>query len=104
MTDLAFDTINREIVLEAGDFVLSQDSSVQNGQILLWSKSAFCLNPTLGVGIGGLIGSDVSELNYEMNRWAIQAKGDGAISASFQINTEVGNDEPLEKIKTAIQY
>ena len=63
MTDLAIDTINREIVLEAGDFVLSQDSSVQNGQILLWSKSAFCLNPTLGVGIGGLIGSDVSELN-----------------------------------------
>ena len=76
MQDLKFDTINREIVLEAGDFVLSQDSSVQNGQILLWSKSSFCLNSTLGVGIGGLIGSDVSELNYEMNRWATTSKSD----------------------------
>ena len=103
MLDLAFDIETREVQTENGDFQIAENPSIQNGGILLYSQNALILNPTLGIGINGVIGSPVSKVAYEMNRWKKQAMDDSAKNASYTITND-SNDYANVEIKFDISY
>ena len=82
MQDFLFDIVKREIVLSEGthgDFVLTNNPSIQNGDGLLYSRGANLRNPMMGVGIEELVnaGAGADTSTYEMNRWKAQVALDG---------------------------
>ncbi len=83
MKDIEFDVTNREITIVNEDLVYTVDSSMQHAGIILDSKTDFLDNPNLGIGFTSVIGSDLSNANYELNRWRDQVKTDGAKIALF---------------------
>jgi hypothetical protein len=98
--DLFFDINTRDLSIENGDFVMTDNPSVQNASIL---KEARCFspnNPTFGVGLMESINSPVSVLNYEMSRWADQVKKDGAQIAKYQIT----NKDKVSNIDIQVKY
>jgi len=103
MNDIGFDIEKREVILKDGDFFIADNPSVQNGGIILETKNAFVSNPTLGVGILGVMGAPVSQVSFEMNRWKSQCLNDGAKKASYKI-IATNNDYSEIKITTDISY
>ena len=97
MTDIYFDINKRDVVIENGDFALIDNIAVQSGSILKEARVFDPLNPVFGIGLPDTINAPLSKMNYEMARWAEQAKKDGASKASFKItnSNEVTNIEIL---------
>ena len=88
MQDLQFDIINRELVMNGGDFVATSDRSAQNGGILLRARATNAARPDFGIGIEEVMNSDMTKLTFEMNRWKQMAKNDGATLANWKaVNT-----------------
>jgi len=91
MQDIAFDIISREIMMsgsgDAGDFSLTDNCSVQNGGILLYSRAAILTNPMIGIGMEQMINSNQTNASFEMNRWQAQARKDGATLATWSGKT-----------------
>ena len=83
MLDLKFDIRTRELVLTDGDFVSTENPSIQNGGIIQFSRCAFLSNPMLGIGMEDVINANDVKTAYEMNRWQQQAKSDGATVARW---------------------
>ena len=83
MKDVLFDLENREIVIAGNDFETTENPSVQNGGIILYSSGANPLRPALGVGIIKVVNGNVTNLAYEMNRWQTQLNEDGATIAKW---------------------
>ena len=88
MIGLKYNTQTREMVINNGDFEINPRCDVQNGAIILESKSAFLSNPQLGIGIEQTIGSSESTRVVELNRWVIQAEQDGASIAKWNTNND----------------
>jgi hypothetical protein len=82
MTDLSFNINNRELVIQNGDFVITKDSSMQNGLIIRDAKCVNVYTPILGIGFNP-INSQAGSINFELNRWKQQCINDGAKSAEF---------------------
>jgi hypothetical protein len=83
--DIYFDINIRDVVMQGGDIALIQNSSVQNGSVL---KEAHCFspkNPIWGIGLESTLNAPVQKANYEMGRWADQAKKDGAKKAKYTV-------------------
>ena len=76
--DLLWDVNLRDLAIQNGDFVLTDNPSVQNASILKEARAFSPNNPTFGIGLMESINSPVSVLAYEMNRWISQVKSDGA--------------------------
>jgi hypothetical protein len=83
-----WDIVNRDIQFQNGTTVLIDNPSTSNGGIIAYSSGAFVSNPVLGVGILRIIGSSLSSVNFEMNRWAKQCYDDGAKVATYIINSD----------------
>ena len=98
--DILFDITTREIVFKNNDFETTENASVQNGGILLYSKAANPLVPMNGVGILDVINGDMSNATFELNRWQTQAKNDGATIATWTAEPKNGS----AKILTEISY
>ena len=81
--DLFFDATTRELVLNDGDFSLTQNASTQNGNIILFSHGAFVKTPTLGIGVENIINAPTDKITLEMNRWASQCSADKASLATW---------------------
>lgn len=91
MGDLQFDPETRDAVILKGDFVFTNNPSVQNGAII---RDAHCFSlrfPIYGIGLQRIINSPVDRINFEMNRWITQVKTDGAKKANFTIDPIDGN-------------
>ncbi len=86
MTDILFDAEKREIVIENGDFKLTDNPSVQNGARIRDCKCVSLRFPTFGIGLPSLMNTDATRINFEMERWVKQVRDDGATKASFTIN------------------
>ena len=87
--DLKFDVDTMEIAIKNGDFVLTSNSaelSEQNGGLILYTKNMNLLNPTIGVGIGGVLNSDQATIQSYLNRWKSQTLQDGSKSSTWNIN------------------
>ena len=83
MGDLLFDPAIRDLVIENGDFVFTDNPSVQNGAVI---RDAHCFsinNPIFGIGLQRIINAPLATINFEMNRWKTQCKNDGATKATF---------------------
>jgi len=83
MKDILFDITTREIVMKNNDFATTENPSVQNGGIILYSQCANPLVPMMGVGILNIINGNMTKAAYELNRWQAQAKTDGATIATW---------------------
>lgn len=90
MKDIEFDVSTREMTIVDGDLTYTEDSSMQHAGIILDSKSDFLDSPMLGIGFTSVVGDDMSNVNYELNRWKEQTKSDGAKIASFQLSINAG--------------
>jgi len=101
--DLKFDIVEREVVLENGDFVIESNPSQQNGAIMLYSKNGFCLNPAIGIGIEGVKGAPVNMVAFEMNRWKKQCLLDSAKTANYTLEITT-TDYADVKITIKTQY
>lgn len=75
-----------------GDFVKTPDASIQNGGLILLFRAFISANPILGIGIYELRGDNVSQVNYEMNRWKSQVISDGG-RASVGVVLVNGNQQ-----------
>lgn len=75
-----------------GDFVVTKDASMQNGGLILLFRAFISDNPILGIGIYELRGDNVSQVNYEMNRWKQQVISDGG-RASVTVVLVNGNQQ-----------
>jgi hypothetical protein len=98
--DIFFNINNRDILIENGDFALIDNPSVQNGSLL---KECRCLNPLspiFGIGLGEIINSPLSVVDYEMSRWSDMAKKDGAQIAKYSIT----NANKVTAINIEISY
>jgi hypothetical protein len=82
-TDLTFDATNREMPLTAdGDFIINTNPSVQNGIIILKGRVINLVKPQLGIGFNSqVLGSDVSEATFQLNRCVVQIQSDGGNAA-----------------------
>lgn len=101
MNDIKFDVVTREIVMKNNDFDLTDNPSVQNGGIIMYSSCANPEKPMVGIGILEIIGANGSKEAYEMNRWQAQVKADGATIASWQSKQ---NNQGSADIYTYISY
>ena len=102
-SDLYFDPNTREIIIDQGDFSIISNASIQKGDIIQYSHGAFLSTPALGIGMENIIGTTLSMVAYEMNRWAQQCLSDGAKRASWDQKTL--NQQPVEiEISTQIYY
>lgn len=75
-----------------GDFVTTPDASEQNGGLILLFRAFISVNPILGIGVYELRGDNVSQVNYEMNRWKQQVISDGG-RASVSVVLVNGNQQ-----------
>jgi hypothetical protein len=81
--DIQFDIVTREIVMKDNDFTTTENPSVQNGGILLYSRCTNLGQPMAGIGMEEVIGADMTKTAYELNRWQQMAKDDGATIAKW---------------------
>jgi hypothetical protein len=100
MYDLFFDINKRDLVIENGDFSMTSNPSVQNGAILKEARAFSASNPVWGIGLMEAINAPVSKMAYEMNRWADQAKKDGATIARYTL----ANDGKETTIDIEVSY
>jgi hypothetical protein len=98
--DLFFNINDRDLVIKNGDFVMTENTSVQNGSIIKESRCFSPLNPIFGVGLMESINAPVSKLVYEMSRWEDQVIKDGAIIAKSKITNQNG----ISNIDIEIKY
>lgn len=97
MKDLMYDINARDLVMKNGDFVYTDNPSVQNGMLLLLSRANNIRNLIMGIGINQLRGGTVANVSYEMSRWKSQVQQDGgqasvSVNADSTGNTEIGWD------------
>lgn len=80
--DLVFDPITREMPrTPTGDFETSSELSTQNGTIILESRCAVLTQPQIGIGFNSqVLGGDVAQATFQLNRWKSQISADGAQS------------------------
>ena len=84
MTDLLFDPVTRDLVIKDGDFVVTDNPSIQNGEVMKNAHAFSTRNPIYGIGLERVINSGLSTVNFEMNRWQAQCLQDKATKASFK--------------------
>ena len=101
MLDVAFDIVTREIVMKDNDFATTDNPSIQNGGILLYSRCARLQFPMAGIGIEYLMGADMTIAAFEMNRWQIMAKNDGATIARWSAVPFIDNQVAIQ---TEVSY
>jgi len=92
MTDILFDIKTREIIMfkpgtSVEDVVLTDNPSVQNGGILLFSRVANVTMPIGGIGMEQVMNGSTYNAAFELNRWKAQAYKDGAKIASWKSST-----------------
>ena len=100
MKDLFWDVNTRDLVIENGDFKMTDNPSVQNATIMKESRCFSVNYPAWGIGLMESINSPVQVLVYEMNRWVDQVKKDGAQIAKFDIK----NANSVSNIDIEIKY
>jgi hypothetical protein len=88
MGDLYFNPETRDLIIKNGDFVITDNPSIQNGAIMRDAHCFSIYNPIYGIGLERVINSGISKVNYEMNRWKSQVKQDGATQANFDPSSE----------------
>lgn len=99
MHDILFSIVTREIVMDNDDFAVTENPSVQNGGILLYSLGAIPLLPMYGVGlVPQVINGARRDLVYQLNRWQQQAYQDGATLAKWEITPHNGDEELLNQV------
>lgn len=81
LTDWSYNVELQDWDFADGDFVVTPDASVQNGGLILLFRAFISANPILGIGIYQLRGDNVTQVNYEMNRWKQQVIDDGGRAA-----------------------
>ena len=96
MFDIEFDIVTREIVMKNNDFATTANPSVQNGGILLYSRCAILSSPMSGVGVEDMMGANMSKVAFEMNRWQVMAKNDGATIARWEASPIGGNQVAIK--------
>jgi hypothetical protein len=84
MYDISFDIESREIIMKNNDFATTDNPSVQNGGIMLYSRCANLQFPMAGIGVEDMIGAGLTKATYELNRWQAMAKNDGATVAKWK--------------------
>ena len=90
MKDLKFNFDTREIVLDSnGDFLMQDNTAIQNGQMILLSRCSFINTPMLGIAIEEIINGDSKRKPFEMNRWQQQCKNDGATFVKWDNNLKL---------------
>jgi hypothetical protein len=92
MIDLSYDIEKMEIGILAGDFYLGDDSSQQNGGLLLYTKNLNLEFPLFGVGMGDTLNASVQIQQNYLNRWQSQCLADGAKAASWQMEQDKDNN------------
>ena len=100
MVDLLFDINARDLQVVNGDFVTTDDASVQNASIIKEARVFSPNNPAFGVGLMESINAPVPGLNYEMNRVMDQIRQDGATIARFTIT----NKNRISNIEMEVKY
>lgn len=86
--DIQFDPITREVQFsENGDFATVSNPSTQNGGIMLEARCMNILFPIYGIGFNSqIIGSDVAQATFQLNRWNSQISQDGGRSKWKPLN------------------
>lgn len=88
MKDLQYDIKARDLVVSNGDFVTTDNPSVQNGYLILAFRGINSKNPILGINVNQVSRGSVLQANYEFNRWRQQVVQDGG-RASITSTTDV---------------
>jgi hypothetical protein len=101
MFDILFDITTREIVMNNNDFATTANPSVQNGGIALYSRCANLRFPMFGIGVEDLMNGDMTKAAYEMNRWQVMTKNDGADIARWSAAPFAGNQVAIQ---TEVSY
>lgn len=91
MKDLYYDIEAQDLVVKNGDFVLTDNPSVQNGGIILLARGPNSLNPILGINVRQIQGGSLLQANYEMNRWKKQVFSDGGRASVTSLSDLAGN-------------
>jgi hypothetical protein len=86
MFDILFDIETREVIMQNGDFEITDNPSVQNGGNLLNSRCANIVKPMFGIGFDEVMNGDANRATFELNRWRQQAFADGATIAEWPKN------------------
>lgn len=81
MEDIEFNIITREIdftgVGNNSDFTLTQNPSVQNGGIIMYSRAANIYLPIFGIAVEQFINGNQTNAAKELARWKQQVVQDG---------------------------
>lgn len=91
MKDLYYDIEAQDLVVKNGDFVITDNPSVQNGGIILLARGPNSTNPILGINVRQIQGGSVLQANYEMNRWKQQVVSDGGRASVTTQQDNEGN-------------
>lgn len=93
MKDLVYDIELQDWAFQDGDFVMTDNPSVQNGGIILLARAFNVDNLILGIGINQIRGGSVSQATFEMNRWKQQIYADSGRATVTSIPDGTGNVE-----------
>lgn len=91
MKDLYYDIEAQDLVVQNGDFVLTDNPSTQNGGIILLARGINSKNPILGINVEQIRSGSVLQANYEMNRWKQQVIADGGRASVTSKTDMAGN-------------
>lgn len=96
MEDILFDLITREIVFNGigsnSDFELTQNPSVQNGGIIMYSRAANIYSPIFGIAVEQFMNGNQTNAAKELARWKQQVSQDGGKGTY----TSVPNERELD--------
>lgn len=91
MKDLSYNIELQDWDFANGDFVVTDNPSVQNGGIILLTRAFNINNLILGIGINQIRGGSVAQANFEMNRWKQQINSDGGSAGVTTTKDQSGN-------------
>lgn len=88
LTDITFDPISRDLLFAPnGDFLVNENCSTQNSTIMLEARVMNIQAPSFGIGYNSqILGSDVAEAAFQLNRWNSQISADGGKSSWIRNN------------------
>lgn len=88
MNDLKFDINKMDLIVENGDFVITNILSEQNGGLILNTKNINLYLPLIGVDIQNSLNNNVDNVNALLDKWQQQVIADGAKSAKAILNSD----------------
>lgn len=91
-SDIVWNVQTRDIEFATdGDFLTTDNASVQNGGILLEARCMNILFPAAGIGFNSqVLGGNTSQAAFQLNRWVSQVRADGGV-ANWKRNTNPPN-------------